>query len=282
MPVTLSSDNYGKQRIRLFKVVRHPDRHDIFDLVVGIRFEGDYASVHSEGDNARCLPTDTMKNTVYALAKREPFEDIERFGMALAKHFFEASEHVSRIRIDLAERCWNRLSVNGYPHPHAFSRGSEEERIATISAKREDPPVAESGIRELVVLKTTGSAFAGFFSDRYTTLDETNDRILATAITATWKYETSDVDYSGVLSVVRRTILETFAEHDSRSVQHTLYAVGEAALNRCPEIAEIALSMPNKHHFLLDLAPFALENQNEIFVPTEEPHGLIEAVLRRE
>ena len=281
MSVTLVSDNYGKQRIRVVKVIRHPDRHDILDMAVGIRFQGDYAAVHSEGDNARCLPTDTMKNTVYALAKREPFDEIERFGIALAKHFFETTAHVSRIRIDLAERRWNRLMVNGHPHPHAFSRGSEEERVATISASREGTMEAESGIRDLVVLKTTGSAFAGFFSDRYTTLNETNDRILATAISATWKYETSDVDYSGVLSLVRQAILETFAEHDSRSVQHTLYAVGEAALNRCPEIAEIALSMPNKHHFLLDLAPFALENQNEIFVPTEEPHGLIEAVLRR-
>ncbi|MGI9075910.1 MAG: factor-independent urate hydroxylase [Gemmatimonadaceae bacterium] len=281
MPVTLASDNYGKQHVRLVKVTRHPDRHDIFDIAVGIRFEGDYDTVHSEGDNSRCLPTDTMKNTVYALAKQESFEEIEGFGIALARHFFETTAHVFRIRIDLAERRWNRLVFDGHPHPHAFARGSEEQRVATISASREGTPRAESGIRELVVLKTTRSAFAGFYSDRYTTLAETNERILATAISATWKYETSDVNYSGVLSLVRQTILETFAAHDSRSVQHTLYAVGEAALYRCPEIAEIALSMPNKHHLLVDLAPFSLENPNEIFVPTEEPYGLIEAVLRR-
>ncbi|MBC7789638.1 MAG: urate oxidase [Anaerolineae bacterium] len=281
MTVTLASDNYGKQRVRLVKVTRHSDRHEIFDIVVGIRFEGEYAAVHSEGDNARCLPTDTMKNTVYALAKQESFDEIEGLGFALAKHFFRTTAHVSRIRIDLTERRWNRLEVDGIPQPHAFARGSGEERVATISASRDSTPEAQSGIRELVVLKTTGSAFTGFFSDGYTTLGETNDRILATAISATWKYGTSAVDYSSVVSVVRETILETFAGHDSRSVQHTLYAVGQAVLNRRPEIVEIALAMPNKHHLLVDLTPFALENQNEIFVPTEEPYGLIEAVLRR-
>ncbi|MEJ7811475.1 MAG: factor-independent urate hydroxylase [Gemmatimonadaceae bacterium] len=284
MPVTLVRDNYGKERVRLVKVTRHHDRHDIRDITVGIRFEGDYAAVHSAGDNSTVLPTDTMKNTVYALAHAHPLDEIERFGATLARHFLGATTHVSRARVEIAEHAWSRMIVGGRPHDHAFTRGGDARRVARVTGMRDGPGerlTVESGIRDLVVLKTSGSAFEGYLKDRYTTLRETSDRIFATAVSAIWRYVEEDVAYNTQWHGVRQLILETFADHDSRSVQHTLHAIGDAVLEQCPEIAEIALSLPNKHHLLADLSPFGLENANEIFIPTDEPYGLIEAVVAR-
>ena len=279
MPVTLAENNYGKQAVRLVTVRRRPDRHELQDVTVAIRFEGDFTAAYVDGDNSGVLPTDTMKNTVYALAAAQPFDDIEDFGLALTDHFLTNNPRASSVRVDLTEHLWEPIEVGGAAHPHAFRKGPSERRIAEVTRDREGARLL-AGIEDLVVLKTTKSAFEGFPRDRYTTLKETSDRILATAVRATWRYSRPHVAFGTLWREVRRLLLETFANHDSRSVQHTLYAMGEAVLETL-DVEEIHISMPNKHHLPVDLTPFGLENRNEIFVATTEPFGLIEGTLRR-
>ncbi len=279
MAVTLADNNYGKQAVRLVTVRRRPDRHELQDVTVGIRLEGDFLAAYADGDNSGVLPTDTMKNTVYALAAEHPFDDIEDFGLALSDHFLTNNERASSVRVDLTEHLWDRIEIDGNPHSHAFRKGGSERRTATVTRDREGSKVV-AGIEDLVVLKTAQSAFEGFPRDRYTTLKETSDRILATAVSANWRYSRPNVAFGILWREVRRLLLESFAEHDSLSVQHTLYAMGEAVLETL-DVEEIHLSMPNKHHLPVDLTPFKLENRNEIFVATTEPYGLIEGTIRR-
>ena len=273
MPVTLAENAYGKQAVRLVTVRRRPDRHEMQDVTVAIRFEGDFAAAYTDGDNQGVLPTDTMKNTVYALAAQHPFDDVEDFGLALTDHFLTNNPRASRVRVDLTEHLWEAV------HPQAFRQAGSERRIAEVTRDREGARVL-AGIEDLVVMKTAKSAFEGFPRDRYTTLKETSDRLLATAVRATWRYSRPYVAFGDLWHQVRRVLLETFAEHDSRSVQQTLYAMGEAVLETV-EVEEIHLTMPNKHHIPVDLTPFGLENRNEIFVATLEPYGLIEGTVRR-
>ena len=279
MPVTLTDNNYGKQAVRLVTVRRGEERHELKDVTVAIRFEGDFAAAYAAGDNQGVLPTDTMRNTVYALAAQHPFHDIEDFGLALTDHFLEASPRAKAIRVDLTEHLWEPIEAGGSPHPHAFRRAGSEQRTAVVTRDREGARIL-AGLSDLVVMKTAKSAFEGFPRDRYTTLKETSDRLLATAVQATWRYSRPDIAFGRLWREVRRLLLETFAHHDSLSVQHTLYAMGEAVLQTL-EIEEIHLSMPNRHHIPVDLAPFELENRNEIFVAASEPYGLIEGTLRR-
>jgi urate oxidase len=274
----LTWNRYGKSRVRLVKLRRSRDPHEIVDLTIDVLLEGAFDSVYVDGDNAACLATDTMKNTVYALARQDPIVNVESFGLRLAEHFI-ATPHVARVRLSAIEHRWDRLTVDGRPHPHAFVQPGGEQWTAVVTCDRDRREVV-SGLANLVVLKTTDSAFAGFPRDRFTTLPETTDRILATAVTTTWRYASASADFS-VRDRIRTALLETFAAHDSRSVQHTLYAMGEAALAACGEIVEITLSLPNRHHLLVDLAPFGLDNPNEIFVATDQPYGLIEATIRR-
>ncbi len=279
MPVTLAENNYGKQAVRLVTVRRRPDAHELKDVTVAIRLEGDFTTAYTEGDNSEVLPTDTMKNTVYALAANHPFDDIEGFGLALTDHFLQASPRATRASVELTEHLWERIEKGDQPHPHAFRRAGSERRIALVTRDRETARV-EAGLEDLVVMKTAKSAFEGFPRDRYTTLKETSDRLLSTAVRATWRYSRPYVPFGPLWHEVRRILLETFADHDSLSVQHTLYAMGEAVLETL-DVEEIHLSMPNKHHIPVDLTPFGLENRNEIFVATPEPYGLIEARVRR-
>jgi urate oxidase len=274
MPITLASNNYGKSRVRVVKVTRHADRHDLAELTVNVQFEGAFDAVHLSGDNSSVLPTDTMKNTVNALAKAWSGEQIEDFGCQLTDHFLRDNRQVSRSRIEIKQTEWTRMA------PHAFTRGSDEKRTTRVTATRTSVGI-ESGIENLIVLKTSGSAFEGYKKDRYTTLKETTDRIFATAITATWTYRSPQVAFGPCWRKARAAILKTFIERDSPSVQHTAYAMGEAALQAVEDITEIRLSLPNKHCLLIDMAPFGLDNHNEIFVPTDEPYGLIEVSLHR-
>ncbi|HEY4596641.1 MAG TPA: urate oxidase [Thermoanaerobaculia bacterium] len=274
MPVTLAENAYGKQAVRLVTVRRLPDRHELKDVTVAIRFEGDFAAAYTDGDNRGVLPTDTMKNTVYALAADHPFDDIEDFGLLLTDHFLTHNPRAARVQVDLTEHPWEPFGADGT----AFRQPGSERRIAEVTRDREGARVV-AGLENLVVMKTAKSAFEGFPRDRYTTLPETADRLLATAVRATWRYSRPDVPF-GLWHQVRRVLLETFAEHDSRSVQHTLYAMGEAVV-RTLDVEEIHLAMPNRHHIPVDLRPFGLENRNEIFVATTEPYGLIEGTVRR-
>jgi urate oxidase len=271
---------YGKSSVRLVKLSRSGDRHDVVDLNVSIRFEGDYDTSYTDGDNSSVLPTDTMKNTVYALAATAPVHAPEPFGLTLARHFLDRNPRLHRVRIDLDEHPWGRILVGARPHGQAFLRSSAETRTATVHLDRVRASIG-AGIRDLLILKSSRSAFTGFLRDEYTTLPDASDRILATSLTASWRYVDDDVEFGAVWSAVRAMLLESFADHDSRSVQHTLHAMGRSVIDNVDAIAAIRLVMPNKHHLPIDLARLGLEQRNEVFVPTDEPYGLIEATLVR-
>jgi urate oxidase len=275
----LSENRYGKSRVRLVKVERAGSRHDVIDLSVDILLFGDFAASYTEGDNRLVLPTDTMKNTVYVLARKQPIGAVEDFGLRLADHFLSRNPQVSRARIAISRKPWQRIESGGRGHGDAFERGAAR-RTAVIDHRR-DRTCIKAGIADLLVLKTSGSAFEGYIHDEYTTLKETRDRLFGTALKAEWIYKDADQSFDTVWQAVRETLLEVFATHDSKGVQHTLYAMGETVLEQFAAIEEIRLSMPNKHHLLVDLAPFGLDNPNEVFVPTDEPFGLIEATVKR-
>jgi urate oxidase len=276
----LAETAYGKSSVRLVKVSRRGDRHDLRDMTVAVRFQGDYDQSYTEGDNSGVLPTDTMKNTVYALAAREPVDEPEAFGLSLARHFLEHNSRLRRVRIDIAEHPWGRISIGDREYGHAFVRHGPESRSATIQCERQRVTIG-AGISDLLIIKSARSAFAGFLRDAYTTLPDTTDRLLATSMTATWQYRDAEVDFGLTWRVVRQTLLEAFAEHDSKSVQHTLYAMGRAAIDSVDAVMAIHLVMPNRHHLPVDLSRLGLDDRNEIFVPTEEPYGLIEATIVR-
>lgn len=281
MAVKIIHDNYGKSRVRLMKVARQGERHELQNTTVAIAFEGDFTGVHTVGDNSLVLPTDTMKNTVYTLAQQtQGIEEIEFFAQRLANHFLAENSQLTRVIVEIAEHGWTRISVGGEPHEHSFTKDGDENRTTKVNAAPEGVTV-ESGIENLIVLKTTKSGFVGYIKDRYTTLPETTDRIFATSIKANWRYNRPDAATRDAWQNARQTILEVFARHDSLSVQHTLYAMGEAVLEKFPDIAEISFSLPNIHCIPVDFTRFGLENDNRIFVPIDEPHGLIEARLSR-
>jgi urate oxidase len=281
MTIRLGENNYGKQRVRILQVMRHTGRHDIKEMTLGIRLEGDFDSAHIQGDNRNVLPTDTMKNTVYALAKEHSIESLEKCTLRLADHFLGRNPQVSRVRIEAAEVLWARLGVDGRLYPHTFTGSSSEKRIADLAATRNER-LLHAGIEGLVVLKTTDSAFENFLRDEYTTLKEDRNRILATSIRANWLYKEFPAGFDETWHGVRQALLEAFAAHHSESLQHTLFAMGESVLKKFPGVREIHLSLPNKHYNLVDLSAFHLENPKEIFLPTDEPHGLIEATIRND
>jgi urate oxidase len=288
MPTRLVASRYGKQTVRLVAVDRGAERHELKDLTVDVAFSGDYESAHRDGDNRRVYPTDSMKNSVYALARRHGVGEIEELALALARHFVACEGAPESVEVRIAERRWSRIEAGGAGrpgHPHAFvagGAGGDERRTARVEANAgaAGGERVESGIEELLVLKTTGSGFAGFPRDAYTTLAETDDRILATAIEARWSYGRR-ADWGACWSRARAVLLESFAEHDSRSVQHTLYAMGERLLEALPEVEQVRLRLPNRHHLRVDLEPLGLDNPGRIFVATAEPYGLIEGTLRR-
>ncbi len=271
-------NRYGKSRIRLVKVHRSPESHHIVDLTLDVQLEGAFDPVYTDGNNESCLATDTMKNTVYALARQDPIAHVETFAQRLANHFL-AVPAVSRARITAVESPWTRLAAGGRPHPHAFVQAGGEQWTAVVT-RDEQADTITSGVTNLVLLKTSDSGFSGFPRDRYTTLPDTDDRILATSLTATWTYRAGTSDFTA-RERVRAALVDTFAAHHSRSVQHTLYAMGEAALAACADVTETTLTLPNRHHLLVDLKPFGLDNPNDVFVATDQPFGLIEATIRR-
>jgi urate oxidase len=276
MAVILGPNQYGKAENRLVTVSRDGSVHTIKDLTVSTSLRGDLADTHHTGDNAKVLATDTQKNTVYAFAKQAPVGEIEDFALRLGRHFVSSQEAITGARILIDEHGWNRIDANS----HSFVQGGSEKRTTAVTVDGSDAWVV-SGLRDLVVLKTTGSEFHGYPKDPYTTLKETNDRILATSVTARWRYLGTDVDWAKSFTAIREVLLATFATKHSLSLQQTLYAMGEAVLEARPEVAEVRMSMPNKHHFLVDLSPFGLENDNEVFYAADRPYGLIEgAVLR--
>ncbi len=275
----IGANRYGKSAIRLVKVDKRTDRHELRDLTVDIALAGDFAGSYTDGDNSQVIATDTMKNTVYAFAPQHLTGPIEAFGLVLARHF-QGSSQVSAATVAIVEHGWERLAGAAGPAPDAFRRAGASTRTATVVAG-DGGATVESGVTDLVVMKTGRSAFAGFPRDRYTTLGDASDRIMATKVTASWRHggETADWDasHAGVLA----TLLEVFADHHSESVQHSIWLLGKAMLERHPEIDEVTMSLPNLHHWTVDLTPLGGTNRGEIFVATVDPHGLIEATVRR-
>ncbi len=277
MAIVLGPNQYGKAENRLVTVSRNGSVHTVKDLTVSTSLRGDLADTHLTGDNAKVLATDTQKNTVYAFAKQAPVGEIEDFALRLGRHFVGTQEAISGARILIDEHSWDRIDG----HDHSFVRGSNEKRTTAVTIEGSQAWVV-SGVRDVVVLKSTGSEFHGYPKDPYTTLKETTDRILATSVTARWRYAGTDVDWAESFTEIRSTMLKTFADKHSLSLQQTLYAMGEAVLNARPEVAEVRLSMPNKHHFPVDLSPFGLENDNEVFYAADRPYGLIEGSVLRD
>jgi urate oxidase len=279
----LGENRYGKSRIRLVTVRRERDHHDLRDLTVDVALEGDFAAAHVAGDNAGVIATDTMKNTVYAFANDRLTGSPEGFGLALARHF-GAAPQVSRAMIGIREHGWSRIETPGGLAADAFQRSGPAVRVADVTVAR-GKAVVVAGVEDLTVLKTTKSGFVGFERDRYTTLAETDDRIMATKVSATWAYgEAATVDgfdFDGSHALAVERLLTTFVEHVSPSVQTSIWIMASAMLDADPAIDWVRMVLPNLHHWTVDLSPFGLENRGEVFIPTTEPHGLIDATVRR-
>ncbi|MDQ6808497.1 MAG: urate oxidase [Verrucomicrobiota bacterium] len=263
------------------KILRDGPQHAIKEIDVAVFLEGDFAAAYTSADNSKVVATDTIKNTVNALAKQHLGEETERFAIALGQHFVERYEQVEHASVEILSQNWQRMEIAGKPHPHSFVAGSEAKGWTRAISGR-DATTAASGLRGLVILKSTGSGWEGYPRDEYTTLPETNDRILATALDATWTWSAVPADYNAANDTVRAAMLAVFANDYSASAQASVYAMGRAALAACPEIARAELKMPNKHCLLINLKPFGLENQNELFVPTDEPYGQIEGIVVRD
>jgi len=283
MPHTLTNDSYGKWDVRLTKVTRLPDRHELKELSVNVLLRGEFADTYRTGDNSKIIATDSMKNTVYVLAKKHPIASIESFAAALAEHFVTKYPQVEAAQIVVWEKAWSRFSRDDRPHPHAFVAGSAERRRCMITNIKGQVGYM-AGTDDLLVLKTTDSAFAGFVRDEFTTLADTDDRIFATSVRALWDYgyPSGDEDWNAHYAAARQALLDTFAGHMSLSVQQTLYAMGEAVLARCPLVQSVEITMPNQHRIPFNFAPFGLTNDNDIFVPIDEPCGMIRGTIKRE
>ncbi|MFE6256810.1 factor-independent urate hydroxylase [Agromyces sp. NPDC057865] len=278
--IVLGVNQYGKAEVRVVKVTRDTARHEIDDLNVTSQLRGDFAAAHLEGDNSHVVATDTQKNTIFAFA-RDGIGSPEAFLLRLADHFTSSFEWVTGGRWEAERYGWERIVAHGAEHDHAFVRSGQEVRTAVVVADGDERHVI-AGLKDLTVLKTTASGFEGYPKDRYTTLLETRDRILATDVAARWRYERVGIDYDALYASVRALLLEAFAERYSAALQATLFDMGRRVLEEHPEIAEIRFSMPNNHHFVVDLSPFGLDNPNEVFFAADRPYGLIEASVELE
>jgi urate oxidase len=280
MGFELGPNRYGKAGIHLATVVRGEERHEFSEREIEVRLEGDFEDVHVEGDNATVLPTDTMRSSACALAFEHPEEALEAFALRYTDYLLHASPAASRAEAWMSERPWERVVIDGQPHPHAFTRGAF--RWTTHVVRDREGVRLSGGLDELYLLKTTGSAFSGFLTDRYTILPETEDRILATELDARWRYIGSNLDFAKEREACRDALVRAFAHHDdSRSVQHTLWHMGTAVLEAAPNVEEVTLSMPNLHHVAVDLAYCGIRNDGQVFVVTDKPSGRIEGTVRR-
>jgi urate oxidase len=277
----LLSNRYGKGRVRVLKVIRDGATHTIKEVDVKAMLTGDFTRSYTDADNSKVVATDTIKNTINVLAKEHLGEDIEGFGVALGEHFLRKYVQVESATAEIRAKNWQRIPVNGEPHPHAFLAASEAKMWTRVVCHRDGREI-QSGVRNLVILKSSGSGWEGYPRDEFTTLPETKDRILATSLDATWSWSTAPQRYNAANDAIVAAMLRVFANDYSPSAQASVFAMGTAALQVCPEISRIDLAMPNKHYLLINLKPFGLENRNDVFVPTDEPHGQIEGSVVRD
>ncbi|MDE3188506.1 MAG: urate oxidase [Acidobacteriota bacterium] len=277
----LGANRYGKSRVRLSRITRHADRHDFNEWTVHVLLHGNFQSSFTEADNSKILPTDTMKNTVYYVARGSKATTIEEFAMELGDYLLHHNPQVSKTTVEIEEKPWQRMIVDGIPDATTFKLCGPD--VYTVSAirVRDGAWSITSGVKGLTILKTTRSAFTGYITDKLTTLKPATDRIFGTSATVTWEYSSASPNYAGTRERILSALQKEFAAHNSMSVQHTLFDMGRAALEAAPEIARTTLTMPNLHHLLADLSPFGQDNPNHIFVPIDEPHGYIEATVER-
>jgi urate oxidase len=280
--IAVAENKYGKSRVRLVQVKRKAGWHDLREWTVEVLLQGDFDSCFLEGDNSKILPTDTIKNTVYSLARNSTAGCMEDFAKELIDFLLGRNPQVSAAEVSISEKAWQHLETAGKPDPTTFVLASGESQTTRVTRTQADAFVVSSGFENLVVMKTSGSAFEGYIQDALTTLPPAKDRLLGTAIGANWRYTRADASFISLRAQVREILLKRFAGHDSKSVQHTLYAMGKAVLEDVAEVEDIELTMPNKHCLLVDLSRFGQDNPNEIFVPVDEPHGNIQARLRRQ
>jgi urate oxidase len=277
----LAENRYGKSRVRLSRITRLADRHLFNEWTVHVMLEGDFAASYTKADNSKVLPTDTMKNTVYYVARGSKAETIEAFAMEYGDYLLDNHAQITKVNIRVEERAWERIIVEGAPEPTTFKLSGPELQTVCATRARGGEWKIVSGMDGLTILKTTKSAFTGYVQDKLTTLKPATDRIFGTSATVEWEYVSHAPDYAQVRARITAALLKEFASHNSMSVQHTLFDMGKAALAAAPEIARVHLSMPNLHHLLANLEPFGLDNPNHIFVPIDEPHGTIEATIER-
>ena len=281
MGIALAKQSYGKAKVCLSYITRGDETHDFIQIEVNVALEGDFDAAYTDGDNSLVVPTDTMKNSVYGIARLHGVDNIESYAQNLANHFYDSFDQVKQVTISVTQQLWTRIDLDGEAHGHAFTGGGKEENTCTVVSSS-DGVSMRSGLLGLQVLKTTNSGFEDFHQDKFTSLTPTSDRIFATTITADWPCENVDHDWTQTRKTVRKLLLDVFAHQFSPSVQKTLYEMAESVLAACPEISEIALDMPNQHHLLADIAKINLENDNDIFVPSPEPFGVISATVRRD
>jgi urate oxidase len=282
--IILGKNQYGKAENRVVRIYRDTPRHEIHDVNVSTCLRGDFSAAHLVGDQSEVLPTDTQKQTAYAYAKEKGLTSIEEYGLALARHFVHDVEPVQGARIELDEYAWERAVVDGVEHDYTFIRKGQEVRTAAVTVSADEDGDGEwvvGGLKDLVILKSTGSEFAGFLSDPYTILEPTHDRVMATSLVAQWRFTTTEVDWDAVYTGVKTQLVKQFAVVQSLALQQTLYHMGRAVLEQFPQLAEVRLSAPNKHHFVYDLSPFGLENPGEVFHADDRPYGLIQATVTR-
>ena len=271
----LGPNRYGKAETHVVRVTRDGDTHHIRDLTVGVSLSGDMEAVHLRGDNSAVLPTDTQKNTVFAFARKYGIDSPEGFGLLLARHFVASQPSIRHARVSIEEHAWRRLG------DHSFAREGGETRTALVHHDDTATHVV-SGLKDLVVMNTTDSEFWGYVKDEYTTLPEAHDRILATEVAAQWRHAGADADWESAYPAARSALLAAFAGTYSLSLQQTLYAMGDRLLDDLPGVCEVRLALPNRHHFTVDLAPFGLDNDNEVFFAADRPYGLIEGTVVRD
>jgi urate oxidase len=277
----LGENSYGKSRVRLSRITRLEDKHRFNECAVRVLLEGDFETSFTEADNSKILPTDTIKNTVYSIARDSKATTLEEYAIELGDYLLTNNPQVSGVLVEVEEKAWERLVVEGSPDATTFRLGGEE--VQTVRAVRDQGREwsIRSGVDGLVILKTTKSEFTGYIKDRLTTLKPSTDRIFATRATVAWDYAVETPAFANARARIMAALLKVFADHHSMSVQHTIFDMGKAALEAAPEISKIKLTMPNLHHLLADLSPFGQDNPNHIFMATDEPHGYIEATIER-
>lgn len=277
----LGENRYGKSRVRLVQVKRGGDAHHVREWAVEILLQGDFGSCFTAGDNSSILPTDTMKNTVYSLARNSSAACMEEFAREIVAFLLKRNPQVWEAQVAISEKKWEHAQTQGHSHPTTFVQSSGERQTTKVGCSMGGEVSVSSGLDNLIVMKTARSGFEGYIRDSLTTLPPTSDRLFATALRAEWSYSSPEIGFEKTREQIRETLIACFAAHDSKSVQHTLYAMGDAVLKNVAEVADIELTMPNIHCLLVDLSRFGQDNPNEIFVPTEEPYGYIEARVHR-